>query len=54
MAWGQVNAQRLEETMYVALSQSVRPGGAGVGVFEFTIQRDRGKATNKRSFYGTL
>ena len=24
-----------------------------VGVFEFIIQRDRGKATNKRKFYGT-
>ena len=28
VALGQVNRQRLEETMYVALSQFVGPGGA--------------------------
>ena len=34
VAWGQVNRQSLEETMYVALSQLlyfVGPGGAEVG-----------------------
>ena len=41
MVWGQVNRQRLKETMHVALSQSVGPGGAKrEGFFKFFIRRE--------------
>ena len=53
MTWGQVNKQRLEESMYVVLSKSVGPGGAKrYRFFKFIIQRQGKKPQTREIFMG--